>query len=339
MPPTTSAPLISVIVPVYCAEQYLGRCVDSLLCQTHTNLDIILVDDGSSDNSGEICDAYAEQDGRIRVIHQTNTGPGAARNKGIEAAEGDFLCFVDADDYVGKDYINNFVEGLGAEVDMVFQGMCAIHGEDIRHKVPQAKLYRQRELTEGIADINTFAMFGYIWNKLFRRSLIIKNGLKFRLDISLSEDRIFALEYLRYARQMQVVAAAAYFYTPYAEGLTMRRRSYAELDAAADANLEAAEALLSLYPDERFQQDTRRMFVMSASGALEALFRDRCSDAEATAALSRFNAKAKAWLHLFRPVSTEQKIIHAAVQLPMFLSIPLMRSYYYIKTKKHEITA
>ena len=93
-------PLISVIVPVYKVEKYLHRCVDSILNQTYRNLEIILVDDGSPDNCGAICDEYAAKDNRIRVIHQENTGVSAARNAGLEACTGEYVAFVDSDDYV-----------------------------------------------------------------------------------------------------------------------------------------------------------------------------------------------------------------------------------------------
>lgn len=100
-----SDPLVSIIVPVYKTADVLPRCIDSLLCQTYQNLQIVLVDDGSPDNCGEICDQYAAQDCRIFVIHQTNGGLSAARNAGIDAASGQFFAFVDSDDYVEPDYI------------------------------------------------------------------------------------------------------------------------------------------------------------------------------------------------------------------------------------------
>ena len=99
-------PLISVIVPLYCAEAYLCRCVESILSQTYRAIELILVDDGSTDGSGEICDGYANQDARVRVIHQPNMGVSAARNSGISAARGERISFVDADDWVENDYLS-----------------------------------------------------------------------------------------------------------------------------------------------------------------------------------------------------------------------------------------
>ena len=99
-----SMSLISVIVPVYKVEEYLYECIDSIRRQTYKDLEIILVDDGSPDNCGMICDEYAKNDERIRVIHQNNAGLSSARNKGIENASGDYLCFVDSDDFISDDY-------------------------------------------------------------------------------------------------------------------------------------------------------------------------------------------------------------------------------------------
>ena len=96
-------PFISIIIPVYRVEKYLRACVDSVLAQTYKNLEIILVDDGSPDNCGQICEEYAAKDGRVRVIHQTNQGVAAARNSGLEIATGEYIGFVDSDDYIDSD--------------------------------------------------------------------------------------------------------------------------------------------------------------------------------------------------------------------------------------------
>ena len=98
-------PLISIIVPVYQVKDYISECVESLLAQTYTNLEILLVDDGSTDGSGEICDRYAERESRVRVVHQENQGPSAARNAGLDSAKGEYVAFVDSDDVVLPDFI------------------------------------------------------------------------------------------------------------------------------------------------------------------------------------------------------------------------------------------
>ena len=105
-------PLISVIVPIYNVERYLKACVDSIVNQTYSNLEIILVDDGSPDKCPEICDEYAKRDKRIKVIHQENGGLSAARNAGINVVRGEFLTFIDSDDFVSKNYVELLYDGL-----------------------------------------------------------------------------------------------------------------------------------------------------------------------------------------------------------------------------------
>ena len=100
-------PLISIIVPVYKVEPFLRRCIDSILAQTYTNLEIILVDDGSPDNCGLICDEYAAKDSRIKVIHKENGGVSIARNCGLDSSNGDYIVFIDSDDFVAKKHIEN----------------------------------------------------------------------------------------------------------------------------------------------------------------------------------------------------------------------------------------
>ena len=112
-------PVFSVIVPVYNVEPYLKRCLDSILCQTFSDFELILVDDGSTDRSGEICDAYAEQNERIRVIHQENKGLSAARNTGLDHAQGTFVYFVDSDDYLRENLLERVFESFGEDTDLV----------------------------------------------------------------------------------------------------------------------------------------------------------------------------------------------------------------------------
>ena len=115
--------LVSVIVPVYNVEEYLGRCVESILAQTYSNLEVILVDDGAKDSSGTICDAFAEKDPRVRVIHKENGGLSSARNAGIDAATGDWLEFVDSDDWLEPDAVGSMLElALTHQVELVVGG-------------------------------------------------------------------------------------------------------------------------------------------------------------------------------------------------------------------------
>lgn len=130
--------VISVIIPVYKAEKYLSRCIASLLAQSFTAFELLLIDDGSPDNSGKICHDWAERDCRIRVLHQTNAGVSAARNKGLDEAKGEYIVFVDSDDYVGTDYLKHLYEERPLNLDsIVVQGFTVVSEQaDRQYKSP-----------------------------------------------------------------------------------------------------------------------------------------------------------------------------------------------------------
>lgn len=167
-------PLISIIVPVYQVEAYLDRCVASLLAQTYVNLEIILVDDGSPDRCPAICDMYAQKDSRVRVIHQENAGLSGARNAGIEVAKGEYLAFVDSDDYVSENFIRVLYDLLKETGCAVSQCRFSyVHGEPLQDEANRDyQIYRGECLLNrfyGPEDEATF--FVVAWNKLYRREL------------------------------------------------------------------------------------------------------------------------------------------------------------------------
>lgn len=167
-------PLISIIVPVYRVEAYLGRCVESLLAQTYERLEILLVDDGSPDGCPGICEAYAKKDPRVRVIHQENAGLSGARNTGIEAAGGAYLAFVDSDDYVSADFIRILYELIRETGSAISQ--CRfdyVQGGPIRSKEAGAyRIYQGEGLMEQLYGPEAEATYFVVaWNKLYRREL------------------------------------------------------------------------------------------------------------------------------------------------------------------------
>lgn len=111
--------MISIVVPVYKVEDVVAKCIESVIAQTYTDWELILIDDGSPDNSGRICDDYSAKDSRIRVIHQSNSGVSTARNNGIECAQGDYITFVDSDDYVSTSFLSDFAKDLNADLHVM----------------------------------------------------------------------------------------------------------------------------------------------------------------------------------------------------------------------------
>lgn len=194
-----SQPLISVIIPIYKVEQYLRQCIDSVIAQSYDNLDIILVDDGSPDASPAICEEYATSDNRIRVIHKSNGGISDARNVGIGASWGEYIFFLDADDYIAPNCIQELV-------DTSSSGAFVISGYKLDYSANNTIIEANQtynnylSIKEYLADFhNLFATkFNYAWGKLYKREILITNKITFSTEISLAEDLLFNLEYYRY---------------------------------------------------------------------------------------------------------------------------------------------
>lgn len=165
-------PLVSIIVPIYKIEKYLRQCIDSLVAQTYRNIEIILVDDGSPDNCGKICDEYAGKDSRIKVIHKKNEGLSVARNTGIDIAKGDYLMFVDSDDWVEPPFCERALQtAILQGVDCVAVGVNVINesGPIIKYDTALPGFLSIEETISRLIDGRS--PFNVVWNKIFKRSL------------------------------------------------------------------------------------------------------------------------------------------------------------------------
>lgn len=205
-------PVISVIVPVYNAENYLNRCVDSLLSQTFADYELILVNDGSKDSSGVICDSYAAKDNRVRVFHKANGGVSSARNIGLDNARGEWIVFCDSDDYVSERYLENLISGADDEnIDLVFN-YAVVHniGEIEKENYPE-KLINLAEISDLFLN-NDLAWHTSTWSKLFKRDLIERLKLRYITDIHIGEDAIFLFTYMLACRKIRVICTCDYHY-------------------------------------------------------------------------------------------------------------------------------
>ena len=194
-------PVISVIVPVYNVEKVLYHCIDSILNQIFNDFELILVDDGSTDNSGRICDEYAGKDTRAKVIHKQNGGVSRARNAGIEAAKGEYICFVDSDDFLESSYLEELIETKKKypDFDNVWCGFQTVEDYYKNNKkaydVERDNDYFFSDLSS-IMDLFEKWFVQMPWNKLYKTKTIVENSIVFPPEISLGEDYIFNLRYL-----------------------------------------------------------------------------------------------------------------------------------------------
>ena len=204
--------MISIIVPVYNVRPYLEQCVRSIIAQTYQDWECIFVDDGSTDGSGELCDELAVGDERLKVIHQKNQGVSAARNCGIDDSKGEYICFIDSDDWVGVDYLSHLLAGMNEEkTDMVVTG--TIH-EDSKSTVHAPKdNYRLRMESEYTKTfIDNVGLFYGPCSILYKSSIIKSNRIVFPKGLSFGEDTTFVFSYLRHVRDVVLVPFADYHY-------------------------------------------------------------------------------------------------------------------------------
>ncbi len=233
-----NSPLVSIIVPVYNIENYVRRCLDSLLRQKYKNIEIVVVDDGSTDASGEICDNYAKDDARIKVWHKKNGGLSSARNYGIRKARGDYVCLVDGDDYVKEDFVWLMAERMKEKnADIVVCGY--------NKNVPMVKMISGREATVKLL-IEQENMEVIAWNKMYRRYLFDKieypEGENY-------EDSLTTYKLLAEARGVVYVPESLYVYVERGGSITNTDQKEARLVAREKA---AREAIKYFAGDEEF---------------------------------------------------------------------------------------
>ena len=212
---------ISVIVPIYRIEKYLPECIDSLLDQSFLNFELILVDDGSPDNCPKICDDYSKKDTRIKVIHKENGGLLSARKAGLKAAKGNYIAYVDGDDWVDKFYLDTmFKLAVANDADLVVTGhFREFDGKIETIKPKMAGIYDEDELKSSIipnaiynGDFCEHGMSTYVWNKLFKRELLNKILFDVPNEIVMGEDAAITYSYLAISKSLVISRIPLYYY-------------------------------------------------------------------------------------------------------------------------------
>lgn len=220
-------PEVSVIIPVYNVEQYLSQCIESVLNQSFSNFELLLIDDGSSDKSGSICDSYAHKDKRIKVKHTINKGVSSARNTGIENAKGNWIIFIDSDDWVGVEYINDLLKAVDNNNMLVVQGVNYLYNDKNKNHLLSFDNQTVNSTSYDILFSNIeLYKYGYPFSKLYNRNIIINNNIRFDEDISMSEDLIFMLQYILKVRSIKFISKSNYYYRLDTCGLTSKLPSF-----------------------------------------------------------------------------------------------------------------
>ena len=205
------AKTLSIIVPVFNAESTLERCILSVVSQTFEDWEMILVDDGSTDRSGTICDKWGSKDDRIRTIHTDNRGPSAARNAGLDIASGSFIAFIDSDDYIQQGLYDDVINKMRGDVDVLEYGWIR---KGVSHILQSKSFTTAKEYWEESRGWT----HGYVWNKIFRREII--GDTRF-CDTDIAEDMIFVVDILRKHPRVVTVSFVGYNYVVSEGGLSL----------------------------------------------------------------------------------------------------------------------
>lgn len=278
--------LISVVIPVYNVEKFLVRCLDSVIRQTYKNLEIILVDDGSKDNSGIICDKYQKQDNRIKVIHKKNEGLGYARNSGLDIATGKYVFFIDSDDYIEISMIESLYNDLKiSKADTCIGGFKRIIGNE--------KIVNQNSLAGELFESNKIVsevlsrMFGpdylddtkiemSVWKVLFSNEIIQKNKIRFPSEREyISEDIIFDTEYYPLSQRVYMSSNCGYLYCDNEASLTNSyREDRFDKQVILNNELRRRAELLGIFDDVKRRLDNLLVSLARYSIKLEVAFSD-----------------------------------------------------------------
>lgn len=261
---------VSVIVPVYNVENYLVNCIESLIVQTYNNFEIILVDDGSTDNSGEICDEYAQRYDFIQVIHKQNAGLGFARNSGMEVSKGEYVTFIDSDDYADADLIKNLVDGLEENnADTCIGGFKKVSDsgnilfrEQYKFCVFENEFVKNRFLLKVLGSEpkrhDSFRMS--VWNSIYSMNIIKKNRIKFPSErVMISEDIAFDLLYYMYAKKVVVIDSTSYNYRENPNSLTLTYKPR-KIDKVNDFYTIMSSKIKEIYCDSIILNEALRRF-------------------------------------------------------------------------------
>lgn len=203
---------ISIIIPVYNSEKYLQKCFDSITNQTFSDFEVIVINDGSKDNSGEICDHYAKIDSRFKVLHKKNEGVSIARNTGIEHASGEYITFIDSDDWVDEDYLQMMMSVATTGCDLVVSGIvCNYTNGEIKTLTIDNAYFPSNNIDHLHSLIKSRLYYGPC-NKVYKADIIKSNKITFPQGISYGEDRIFNYQYIGYVDKIQALSYAGYHY-------------------------------------------------------------------------------------------------------------------------------
>lgn len=244
--------MISVIIPAYNAARTIRRCIQSVLDQTYTEWEMIIVDDGSKDDTLDICQSY--DDSRIRVLHKENGGVSSARNHGLKFAQGDYIAFIDSDDFIEADYLEHLSQGL--DYDIVISGFC--YENTPESSSFHLKLANREAVGRELSKLINADQLCYPWGRLFKRSIIEQNHIRFNEKMRFAEDNVFNWEYLCHINSLRIDTTQKDYHKSSDEGGAGYNLSFEEMDYV-DGQLFMLSQKLESYYGIKLQLQTKQL--------------------------------------------------------------------------------
>lgn len=249
-------PQVSIIIPVYNAESFIHRCVDSVLRQNNTEFELLLIDDGSKDKSGAICDEYAQKDPRVKVFHKENGGVSTARNLGIDKSTGEWITFIDADDWVEPNFLNDIGNLNDNQIDWVFAEWRTVwdrvHLNEINEYEDKVLFCNRQEIDEMWNKMANLDIFRCPWGKFFRLSIIRENNLYFDQELRYGEDTVFNYEYLTHCNCIKLSKEEnAHYIFHQIEGTV----AVSKYKCSAEGIISARDKVFSIYFDRGYNNN------------------------------------------------------------------------------------
>ena len=298
-------PQISIIIPVYNAEFYLRQCIESLIAQTFEDWEAILVNDGSKDGSLAICQEYAARDNRRKMIDKPNGGPSSARNRGLDEAQGEYVYFMDADDWIETKFLENFVRNAVATKRCCYENEDNDYGYDIIFQGFVREFSDGRKEKSFAMDVDTSLMskeeiicrlykehvYGWSWCKLFRREIIEKHHIRFDESLRLLEDELFTSQFLQYAESVRTVNSHQYHYIYYSNSLMQTNNTYLKRLFLSERMNEALTPIANEELKEYINSTYNKNLKYSLLMALKNEQNHKCDYATKEALLDRYYAR------------------------------------------------
>lgn len=307
-------PIFSIIVPTYNCEKFIGKCIESIRNQTCRDWELMLIDDGSTDETGAICAEYANLDTRIKYFHQQNAGPGAARNRGLDHACGEYVVFVDSDDWVDSTFLSDYLV-YAKDYEIVYWGGYYKEYDDGRSvKVNDLELCTT-DIPAAIQYLWKHDRFGWTWMKCFRRDIIEQHHIRFAETVYFREDAIFTAEYFKYVNRVKVLSVANYHYRIVETSLVHTRWNNPREMLYVDDRI--YNALSIYFHDKTFREFTDHWYLVNLHNVIKKSFvrknKDKFSDTERKQLIEKCVAH-RQQSHFANYLYSQNKILHTLLK-------------------------